>query len=358
MNTWIRRVVTTLLIAAQFAIIPSVSVKASANDKKESVENKIEQTQKEIDQKLSEASEITISLEELEKEIEEQESSIAETETEIEEQELLVEERYEYTAEQLKVMQKGEVNQNIIIGLFQSESLSDFINRLYTVSVLTNASEELLNEAHMEYEELNEMKEELVLTNEELNKKEEKVNNQKVILDEKLAELKTNLAKNQEELDKIKTEEAAKNKASSTNVNITSSNQSSKKQSNTKSSEGTKDTSSTEDTSSTKDTSSIKDTGKEKGSWMNFQSTGYSTQQPGLSTRTATGINLLVNPRVIAVDPSQIPLGSLVEVEGMGVYVAGDTGSAINGQIIDVHFSTVSEALNWGRRNVRIRILN
>lgn len=91
---------------------------------------------------------------------------------------------------------------------------------------------------------------------------------------------------------------------------------------------------------------------------MTFQSTGYSTQQPGLSTHTATGIDLRVNPRVIAVDPSQIPLGSLVEIQGLGVYVAGDTGGAINGRIIDIHYPTVSQALNWGRRNVKIRIIN
>ena len=88
------------------------------------------------------------------------------------------------------------------------------------------------------------------------------------------------------------------------------------------------------------------------------QATGYSTKQPNLSTHTATGIDLRVNPRVIAVDPSVIPLGSMVEVEGMGVYIAGDTGGAIRGNIIDIHFETVGQALNWGRRNVRITILN
>lgn len=91
---------------------------------------------------------------------------------------------------------------------------------------------------------------------------------------------------------------------------------------------------------------------------MSVQATGYSTQQPGLSTHTATGIDLRVNSRVIAVDPRIIPLGSLVEVQGMGVYVAGDTGGAIKGRIIDIHYPTVSQALNWGRRNVNIRIIN
>ncbi|WP_423188471.1 3D domain-containing protein [Alkalibacterium sp. f15] len=97
---------------------------------------------------------------------------------------------------------------------------------------------------------------------------------------------------------------------------------------------------------------------KTSGRTLKVQATGYSTQQPGLSTHTFMGIDLRKNPRVIAVDPSVIPLGSMVEVEGMGVYIAGDTGGAINGNIIDIHFKTVAEALQWGRRQVTIRVLN
>lgn len=96
----------------------------------------------------------------------------------------------------------------------------------------------------------------------------------------------------------------------------------------------------------------------EAGEWMSFESTGYSTQQPNLSTHTATGIDLRENSRVIAVDPNVIPLGSQVEIEGLGVYTAGDTGGAINGNIIDIHYPTVNEALSWGRRNVNIRVLD
>ena len=91
---------------------------------------------------------------------------------------------------------------------------------------------------------------------------------------------------------------------------------------------------------------------------MSIQSTGYSTQEPGLSTHTATGIDLRVNPRVIAVDPSVIPLGSTVEVEGYGVFSAEDTGGAINGRKIDIFVSTYDEAIQFGIRNVRVRILD
>lgn len=358
MNKWIKRVVTTLLVAAQFVIIPVVSADSSADiqNKKEKVEIELKQTQKEIDKKLSEASEITIALEELAKEIEEQEGSISETELEITDQEILVEERYEYTAEQLKIMQKTEINQNIIIGLFQSENFSDFINRLYTVSVLTSANEEILTEAHLEYEKLNEMKEELVLNKEELDGKKEETVQQKATLDEKLSGLKSTLATNQKNLNELNAEEAAKEKANSDKAAKEKENLD---KATVASSKVSSDSSAKNSTSSSVKSSSEKSESKaDTGSWMSFESTGYSTKQPGLSSRTATGINLLVNPRVIAVDPSQIPLGSLVEVEGMGVYVAGDTGGAINGRIIDVHFSTVAQAMSWGRRNVRIRILN
>ena len=57
-------------------------------------------------------------------------------------------------------------------------------------------------------------------------------------------------------------------------------------------------------------------------------------------------------------DPSVIPLGSKVGVEGYGYAIAGDTGGAIKGNKIDVLFSSKSEAYAWGRKKVRIKILN
>jgi 3D (Asp-Asp-Asp) domain-containing protein len=60
--------------------------------------------------------------------------------------------------------------------------------------------------------------------------------------------------------------------------------------------------------------------------------------------------------RTIAVDPSVIPLGTQVKVNG-NIYVAEDTGSAIKGKKIDIYFDSHSDALNWGRRSVEIYIL-
>lgn len=60
---------------------------------------------------------------------------------------------------------------------------------------------------------------------------------------------------------------------------------------------------------------------------------------------------------VIAVDPSVIPLGTRVYVDGYGYAVAADTGSAIKGTRIDVCFDTHEEALKWGMKKVKVFLL-
>lgn len=72
---------------------------------------------------------------------------------------------------------------------------------------------------------------------------------------------------------------------------------------------------------------------------------------------TASGTKATAK-RTIAVDTNIIPLGSEVEIEGLGVYIAEDTGSAIKGKIIDLYFDTHEEALKFGRQKVNIRIIS
>ncbi|WP_181348446.1 3D domain-containing protein [Thalassobacillus sp. CUG 92003] len=88
--------------------------------------------------------------------------------------------------------------------------------------------------------------------------------------------------------------------------------------------------------------------------------TAYTANCTGCSGVTRTGIDLNANPdkKVIAVDPDVIPLGSEVYVEGYGRAVAGDTGGAINGQKIDVFIPSKQEALNWGRKEVNVKVLD
>ncbi|MGM0899380.1 MAG: ubiquitin-like domain-containing protein [Bacillota bacterium] len=88
--------------------------------------------------------------------------------------------------------------------------------------------------------------------------------------------------------------------------------------------------------------------------------TAYTASCTGCSGITATGINLKANPglKVIAVDPSVIPLGSKVWVEGYGNAIAGDTGGAIKGNKIDLFMPNRSDAIAFGRKQVKVKILN
>ncbi|PEA53691.1 hypothetical protein CON64_17005 [Bacillus pseudomycoides] len=89
------------------------------------------------------------------------------------------------------------------------------------------------------------------------------------------------------------------------------------------------------------------------------QATAYSPYCGGCQGVSAGGYNYKANPnmKLIAVDPRIIPLGTKVWVEGYGYAVAGDTGGAIKGNRIDVLMPTESQAEAWGRKQVKIKVL-
>ncbi|MGN4127729.1 ubiquitin-like domain-containing protein [Lysinibacillus sphaericus] len=88
--------------------------------------------------------------------------------------------------------------------------------------------------------------------------------------------------------------------------------------------------------------------------------TAYTPYCKGCSGTSATGINLRSDSglKVIAVDPSVIKLGSKVWVEGYGTAIAGDTGGSIKGNKIDILVQSDAQARKWGRKKVRIKVLN
>jgi 3D (Asp-Asp-Asp) domain-containing protein len=96
------------------------------------------------------------------------------------------------------------------------------------------------------------------------------------------------------------------------------------------------------------------------GTEMTVTATAYTAYCTGCSGTTAYGIDLRSNPnqKVIAVDPSIIPLGTKVWVEGYGEAIAGDVGSAIKGHKIDVFIPSYESAMEWGVKKVKIKIIN
>ncbi len=87
---------------------------------------------------------------------------------------------------------------------------------------------------------------------------------------------------------------------------------------------------------------------------MRVYATHYDSRCPGCNDWTAIGMK--AGKGVIAVDPSVIKMRSQVYVPGYGKAVAGDTGGAIKGNIIDLGFDDARTA-GWTARYVDIYLL-
>jgi len=88
----------------------------------------------------------------------------------------------------------------------------------------------------------------------------------------------------------------------------------------------------------------------------NVSMTAYSSEEPGIGTRTASGTRV-TEGRTIAVDPDIIPMGWWVYIEGLGFRRAEDTGGAINGNKIDVYYDSLSNARNFGRKSRTVYVI-
>lgn len=82
--------------------------------------------------------------------------------------------------------------------------------------------------------------------------------------------------------------------------------------------------------------------------------THYDSKCPGCNDWTSIGMR--AGKGVIAVDPKVIPMHSKVYVPGYGMAVAGDTGGAIKGNIIDLGFDDARTS-GWTARFVDIYLL-
>jgi 3D (Asp-Asp-Asp) domain-containing protein len=85
----------------------------------------------------------------------------------------------------------------------------------------------------------------------------------------------------------------------------------------------------------------------------------YTATAYSLRGRTASGMP--VSRGLIAADPSILPMGTRVRVEAgslSGEYVVADTGGGVKGHRIDIWTPTAREALQFGRRAVKLTVLS
>ncbi len=113
------------------------------------------------------------------------------------------------------------------------------------------------------------------------------------------------------------------------------------------------------------------------GEWMVVEATGYChcgqccnwrhtcwgvpviAQGPRAGQRKAVGITASgtkVRRGTVAADPAVLPFGTILWIPDYGWGRVEDTGSAVQGSRIDLYFPTHREAIEWGRRRVRVRV--
>jgi 3D (Asp-Asp-Asp) domain-containing protein/peptidoglycan hydrolase CwlO-like protein len=325
-------------------------------------------------------------IEETEAEISETENQVEELEAEMDRLQEDIDERFELLKDRASSYQRnGSGNGAYIEVILGAESFGDFMSRVMTISKIAQADNDFIeqleaNQLELEEVQLQHVESLLALANKatELEEMQDELDEQKEEVERVRDDMKENEAEQEaliaklvdQDLDLASQEADVRNRIKDEvkrqeEQRAEAARQAEQEAKEREAAEAEKERESAEAKSSESNTSSpsrsnSNNNSSSDGSWQTFSATAYTASCNGCSGITSTGINLKDNPnaKVIAVDPSVIPLGSRVEVKGYGTFIAADTGGNITGQKIDIFMSNRSNALAFGRQSVQIRILN
>ncbi|MGN8844721.1 MULTISPECIES: 3D domain-containing protein [unclassified Bacillus (in: firmicutes)] len=271
--------------------------------------------------------------------------------------------RKDVMKERLVSLQNTDQTNVVLEVLLNAKDFADFISRATAISLIFDGDKDILEQQQADLEKIEEEK--LAI-----DQKEEELTGQYDQLAASQNDLQQNLAKRQEALSAVQKKFAAVSKEvelaeSEKNAVLAQINEAEsalkQEQKEAKKNNAGKAASTSKVASVSSKASSSKSTSKSSSNKdvIYVTATAYSHEDTK-SDYTALGYNIKKNKnmKLIAVDPSVIPLGSKVWVEGYGEAIAGDTGGAIKGHKIDVLMPSTKKAKAWGRKTVKIKILN
>jgi 3D (Asp-Asp-Asp) domain-containing protein len=347
---------TLLLFSAFSPILASAQSLEEIKQQEDNANQQAQQIDSALQDKLSAVNEKYAQISKLQTQIDQANAQLEEYQTQIASTQRSIDARTQVANAQLRNMQINGGQENLIDLILSSESISDFITRSVALNTLRTAQSDKVRALASDITRLDELKTKQQETTIQLAQNQATLSQQASSMEGSIEELKVKAAANQASMQEIANARSAEEQRIRDEAFAQSQKEKEQQQQNQQQNqENTND--STQTTPSTPTPQPPTDnTGN--GRLLNVQATAYSMAEPGMGFITAIGIDLRVNPWVIAVDPSVIPLGSIVEVPGYGVAIAGDTGGAIRGHIIDVHFPTVEQCIAWGRQNITIKILS
>ncbi|WP_110113433.1 3D domain-containing protein [Bacillus sp. CGMCC 1.16541] len=378
-------------------------------------EETLKQKEKEKQSVQGEVQNIQTELNALHNVINDNKEDLAQTEQKIKDIRALIEERKEeIIVLQEKVMGRKDVMEQRLVSLqqsdqtnafidtlFSAENFSDFVARVTAVTTLFNADRDILTQHQDDLNRIEENKKEIDKQEKNLVEEQQKLADKQVELDQNLQARQVALTAMQEkysqvvneltmaEQEKVKIssqmreaqetikreQEAARQRAAQLAKAKAERERAAKEEAQAVAASKPAPSKSTPSkpvaAKSSKSTPSkpvaAKPSNKpapkpiSSGKEFYVSATAYSHEETNANGGwTAAGYNIKNNPnmKLIAVDPSVIPLGKKVWVEGYGVAVAGDTGGAIKGYKIDVLMPSKSAALSWGRKQVKVKVLD
>lgn len=312
----------------------------------ESTINKdIENFQQQLNSELSQTNAIYAKATDSQNKLKTTQEKIASLNQEIERTEGKYNSLKETVAKQMRVMQAhGGASASVLNVVLNANDFHEAMQAWTNLSVILRAEDAQAKDLVDTQKNLETMQSSLMQTKDELKTAQADYQEQAENLEESIHTLKNKMTDNQNILEEMKAKaEMSKDTTVDENADQPKIEQLASKKNEAPQVSEPKDTTITAPSS-------------DGGTSLTVSATAYSSDN-GLGFITATGINLHQNPMCIAVDPSVIPLGKMVEVPGYGIAIAGDTGGAIKGNIIDVHLPTTAQAQAWGRKTIQINVL-
>ncbi|OAS88331.1 MULTISPECIES: 3D domain-containing protein [Metabacillus] len=394
----LKRTLATLGILLLSLPISYVANAESTKDTLHSAEEQLEQNQQTILQKEKEqqavheeVKSIQENVQALESEISQNQQSLIQVEGKINEIQQIIQQKKEeivllqdkvYAREgimekRLVALQHHDHTTIVIETLINSENIGNFFERIGAVTTLLNADKKILAEQEADLKQIEEDKQEIDKQEQLLISQQADLETQKANLEENRVKRNQALVAMQDKYTKLASEislaEQKKNNIQSQIKTIQSQIEKEEAAAKARAIELAKAKKAKEEAAavevavapppSTKNkstsTSNKSETPKTNNKEMYVTATAYSHEDTK-SDLTYLGYNIKKNPnmKLIAVDPGVIPLGSKVWVEGYGTAIAGDTGGAIIGHKIDVLMPSSARAKQWGRKTVKIIILD
>ncbi|SFJ88929.1 MULTISPECIES: 3D domain-containing protein [unclassified Bacillus (in: firmicutes)] len=390
--------ISSFVLAGFICFTSTVAVKAESNDEKlNNMQQQLQNNNNDIQQKEKEKQAVMKDIEGIQKELSDLNNTIAKNKEEQDAIQRKIDETHKQIEQKMKeiisleekvlmrkdIMKKRMVsvqdnsNINLVVEVIvDSKNIAELLQRMTAVSTIMDADKEILR---LQEQDLRQIEADKKVIDE----KERSLEGDKQKLAKVQADLQDNLKKRQDNLQSVQAkynqiasqltlaaQEKAKIEADMKSVQDTIARE---QQAAAEREKALKDSQASQAPQASQVSQAPKDEGKtpEKptkgGREIFVEATAYTNdpsengKQPGEHVYSAWGhYDLTANPnmKLIAVDPRVIPLGSRVWVQNYGEAIAADTGGAIKGYRIDVFVPDKGASSSWGRRQVRVIILD